>query len=194
MERRDLRQKMLEIRKSLPSNVVKKVSKEICDVVKNLDSFKNAKKIASYMAYNGEIDPSFLESSNSKTFAFPVVQENGLLKFMQPIGTLRKGSFGISEPEIGIEEEISELDLVLVPLVAADYTGNRLGHGVGYYDRTFATDRISKRPLLVGLAYDFQIVEKLVTNSWDIPLDVLVTESRLFFSEMSRSRVSMGEY
>ena len=194
MERRDLRQKMLEIRKSLPSNVVKKVSKEICDVVKNLDSFKNAKKIASYMAYNGEIAPSFLESSNSKTFAFPVVQENGLLKFMQPIGTLRKGSFGIPEPEIGIEEEISELDLVLVPLVAADHTGNRLGHGVGYYDRTFATDRISKRPLLVGLAYDFQIVEKLLTNSWDIPLDVLVTESRLFFSEMSRSRVSMGEY
>ena len=47
MERRDLRQKMLEIRKSLPSNVVKKVSKEICDVVKNLDSFKNAKKISS---------------------------------------------------------------------------------------------------------------------------------------------------
>ena len=194
MERRDLRQKILEIRKSLPSVVVKKVSKEICDAVKNLDSFKNAKKIASYMPCNGEIDPSFLESSDTKTFAFPVVQENELLKFIQPVGALRKGSFGILEPETGIEEEISELDLVLVPLVAADRACNRLGHGAGYYDRTFATDRISKRPLLVGLAYDFQIVEELVTNSWDIPLDVLVTESRLFFSEMSRSRVSMGEY
>lgn len=194
MERRDLRQKMLEIRKSLPSTVVKKVSKEICDVVKNLDSFKNANKIASYMSYNGEIDPSFLDSSDSKIYAFPVPQENGLLKFIQPVGALRKGSFGILEPETGIEVEISELDLVLVPLVVADHACNRLGHGAGYYDRTFATDRISKRPLLVGLAYDFQIVEELVTNSWDIPLDVLVTESQLFFSEMSRSRVSMGEY
>ena len=194
MERRDLRQKMLEIRKSLPSDTVSKVSREICDVVKNLDSFKSAKKIASYIAYNGEINPSFLESSDGKIFAFPVVQENGLLKFIQPSGALKKGSFGILEPETGIEEEISELDLVLVPLVAADHTGNRLGHGAGYYDKTFATDRNSKRPLLVGLAYDFQIVEDLASNSWDIPLDVLVTESQLFFSEMSRSRVFMGEY
>ena len=194
MERRDLRQKMLEIRKSLPSTVVNKVSKEICDAVKNLDLFKNAKKIASYVAYNGEIDPSFLESSDSKIFAFPVVQENGLLKFMQPIGALREGSFGIPEPETGIEEEISELDLVLVPLVVADHTGNRLGHGAGYYDKTFATDQISKRPLLVGLAHDFQIVKELTPNSWDIPLDVLVSESQLFFNEMSHSRVAMGEY
>ena len=132
MERRDLRQKILEIRKSLPSVVVEKVSKEICDAVKNLDSFKNAKKIASYMPCNGEIDPSFLESSDTKTFAFPVVQENELLKFIQPVGALRKGSFGILEPETGIEEEISELDLVLVPLVAADRACNRLGHGAGY--------------------------------------------------------------
>ena len=122
------------------------------------------------------------------------MQENGLLEFMEPHGDLRKGRFGILEPVTGVVEKISEIDLVFVPLVAADPAGNRLGHGAGYYDKTFASDRISIRPPLVGLAYDFQIVKKLEINSWDVPLDILVTDSQVFFSEMSHSRVSLGEY
>ena len=194
MERRDLRQKMLEIRKSVPSSKINETSEEICEVFRELDLFKNAKKIATYAACNGEIDPSFLQPSDGKVFLFPVSQKNGLLKFMQPFGDLIKGSFGIPEPETGIEGKVSEIDLVIVPLVAADPCCNRLGHGAGYYDKTFASDQISKCPPLVGLAYDFQIVNKLEVNSWDIPLDVLITESRVFFSEMSHPRVPMGEY
>ena len=69
-----------------------------------------------------------------------------------------------------------------------------MGHGGGYYDKTFAIERNSKRPLLVGLAHDFQIVEKLEVNSWDVPMDLLITQSRVFLSENSYLRVSMGEY
>ena len=194
MERRDLRQKMLDIRKSLPSAEVNEASVEICEAVRQLDIFKSAKKIATYAACNGEINPSFLEPCADKKFLLPVVQENGLFEFMEPHGDLRKGRFGILEPVTGTVEKISEIDLVFVPLVAADPAGNRLGHGAGYYDKTFASDRISIRPPLVGLAYDFQIVKKLEINSWDVPLDILVTDSQVFFSEMSHSRVSLGEY
>ena len=194
MERRDLRQKMLETRKSLPSQIINKTSKEICELIRNLDLFKNAKIIASYVACNGEIDPSFLESSHNKIFSFPVVQKNRLLKFVTPNGIFAEGSFGIPEPQSGIEEEISDLDLVLVPLLAADIEGNRLGHGGGYYDKTFALERKDRRPMLIGLAHSFQIVERLEVNPWDVPLDVLVTENEVFFCEISHSRVSMGEY
>ena len=194
MERRDLRQKMLEIRKSLTSTMVNKASKQICEVVKDLDSFKSAERVASYVGCNGEVKPSFLESNDSKIFSLPVAQEDGLLKFVKPDGELKKGKFGIPEPKTGVEIDISELDLVLVPLVAADSSGNRLGHGAGYYDKTFAEDRIFKRPVLVGLAYDFQIVEELESNCLDVPLDILITESQLFFCKMSHFRVPMGEY
>ena len=194
MKRRDLRQKILGIRRAMPPSTVKDVSKEVCDAVKNLDSFKNARTVASYMSCNGEVDPIFLESDKSKIFTFPVVQEDGTLIFVKPNGDFRRGSFGIPEPENGIEIEISQIDIVLVPLVAADSEGNRLGHGGGYYDKTFAIERNSKRPLLVGLAHDFQIVEKLEVNSWDVPMDLLITQSRVFLSENSYLRVSMGEY
>ena len=194
MERRDLRQKMLETRKSLPPKVINKTSKEICDLVRNLDVFKTARRIASYVACNGEVDPSPLELSDNKLFSLPIVQKNGLLKFVRPNGIFTEGSFGIPEPASGIEEEISELDLVLVPLLAADSKGNRLGYGGGYYDRTFALERIDKRPMLIGLAHSFQVVERLEVNSWDVPLDILVTKSEVFFCEISHSPVSMGEY
>ena len=77
---------------------------------------------------------------------------------------------------------------------AADIEGNRLGHGGGYYDKTFALERMDRRPMLIGLAHSFQIVERLEVNPWDVPLDVLVTENEVFFCEISHSRVSMGEY
>ena len=105
MERRDLRQKMLEIRKSLTSTMVNKASKQICEVVKDLDSFKSAERVASYVGCNGEVKPSFLESNDSKIFSLPVAQEDGLLKFVKPDGELKKGRFGIPEPKTGVEIE-----------------------------------------------------------------------------------------
>ena len=84
--------------------------------------------------------------------------------------------------------------MVIVPLVAADTAGNRLGHGAGYYDKTFNLEKVSKRPKLVGLAHSFQIIERIEPQSWDIPLDVLVTENEVFFCEIAHLRVSMGEY
>jgi len=193
MERRDLRHKMLEKRKILNPETVSTVSTKVCERVKGLDCFKESKKIASYVAYNGEIDPFSLESSE-KVFSFPVVQKAGNLKFFRSDGNFTKGVLNILEPISEIEEEIQSLDVVIMPLVAADTAGNRLGHGAGYYDKTFNLEKVSKRPKLVGLAHSFQIIERIEPQSWDIPLDVLVTENEVFFCEIAHLRVSMGEY
>ena len=72
---------------------------------------------------------------------------------------------------------------MLVPLVAFDGAGNRLGMGGGFYDRTFAylrTRAVWKRPQLIGVAYEFQRLEALPVQTWDIPLQGIATEKRLY--------------
>ena len=74
---------------------------------------------------------------------------------------------------------LSQLDIVLLPLLAFDDRGNRLGMGGGYYDRLFASrlHRKTKQPLRVGLAFDCQQAERLPMQAWDVPLHAVVTES-----------------
>ena len=89
-----------------------------------------------------------------------------------------RDSFGIRQPGDGREVTPHDLDLVLIPVVVADELGNRVGHGAGFYDRTFAHDRGAgrARPLLIGLCHAFQVVPRLEARSWDVPLDLVVTE------------------
>ena len=91
--------------------------------------------------------------------------------------------FGIEEvdalPNHAIK--VSEIDLVLLPLVAFDKTGNRLGMGGGFYDATFAHLKSKKtKPLFIGLAYQSQLVEDLPSDPWDLPLDGVCTEESFY--------------
>ncbi len=92
-----------------------------------------------------------------------------------PRPRLKKNRFGIPEPPSFRRERRQgrRLDFVVVPLVAFDRAGRRLGMGGGYYDRAFAGAR---RPVLAGLAYAFQQVPRLPERSWDVPMDLIVTE------------------
>jgi 5-formyltetrahydrofolate cyclo-ligase len=92
--------------------------------------------------------------------------------------------FGIPEPDIALEHCLAPaaVELVLVPLVAFDRRGNRLGAGAGYYDRAFAFLREGERPrepLLVGVGFAFQEVEALEPAPWDVRLDFVCTEREL---------------
>ncbi len=193
MDRRDLRHSMNNKRKNLTTEYVESISVKVCENVKELDCFKQARKIASYIAVNGEINPATLENPQIE-FSYPVIQKSGNLKFFHSNESLVTGKYGIPEPADGIEEEVETLDLVIVPLVAADIAGNRVGHGAGYYDKTFDPEKLSKRPKLVGLGHEFQVFQSIQPEVWDVPLDVVVTENNVFFGEIAHPRVSMGEY
>ena len=98
-----------------------------------------------------------------------------------PDDTLTPNRFGILEPTLEGNRLIParNLDLVLVPLVAFDRTGKRLGMGKGYYDQTFAflkQENTRKMPHLIGLAYGFQEIADLPMDDWDIPLYGIATE------------------
>ena len=75
----------------------------------------------------------------------------------------------------------SELDVIICPLVAVDLNGNRMGMGGGFYDTTLGNSYRSgvKKPLKVGWCYDFQMVEQLARQPWDVPLDGLITPNSI---------------
>ncbi|MDH5514996.1 MAG: 5-formyltetrahydrofolate cyclo-ligase, partial [Gammaproteobacteria bacterium] len=91
--------------------------------------------------------------------------------------------YGIPEPASRNLIKPTALDLVLTPLVAFDVHGHRIGMGGGYYDRRFAFLRQRTRwrkPRMLGIAYDMQKQERILSNAWDIPMDAIVTEQALY--------------
>ena len=98
-----------------------------------------------------------------------------------------KNKFNISEPLIKNQKPVrpENLNLILAPLVAFDENCNRLGRGLGCYDLYLQFTKNTpqnKRPTLIGLAYEFQKVEKLIPKSWDVQMDFIVTEKNIYLS------------
>ncbi|MDE5811432.1 MAG: 5-formyltetrahydrofolate cyclo-ligase, partial [Muribaculaceae bacterium] len=85
---------------------------------------------------------------------------------------LHLGAFHIEEPTGSDTVDISGIELIIVPSVAFDRNGNRLGRGKGFYDRLLATTSATK----IGVGYDFQLVDEIETEPHDIPLDIIITD------------------
>jgi len=154
------------------------------------DTFLSSQRIGLYHAVNGEADATSLTTlDKSKDYYLPVVSKipDQALSFapINHTSQYKANKYSIPEPIYKEEDLISgdKLDLVIMPLVAFDQHGNRLGMGGGYYDRTFSFKQGSKtkKPTLLGIAYDFQEIESLAPEPWDIPLDMLATESGLIY-------------
>lgn len=91
---------------------------------------------------------------------------------------LIRHSLGMQQPASGQRLHVNQLNILFMPLVAFDKDGYRMGMGGGFYDRTLA--KTKTKPLKIGYAYDFQQVEKLTVNAWDVRLDMAVTPSKLY--------------
>ena len=88
----------------------------------------------------------------------------------------KKNKFGIEEPVYTLSELLApwDLDIALVPLIAADLEGHRIGMGKGYYDRSFAFKKFTDAPQLIGCGYDFQIQKELPHEDCDILMDEVI--------------------
>lgn len=155
--------------------------------------FAAANRIAGYWACDGELDPMLLLErawAAGQQVYLPVLAGASpqSLQFAayRADTPLRRNRFNIPEPDTSPTEwlEPAALDLVLTPLVAFDSSGNRLGMGGGFYDRSFAFLRDSsdhgRRPYLLGLGYELQRIAALPRQPWDVPLDAAVTEAALY--------------
>jgi len=144
-------------------------------------------RIAAYCAADGEADPGPAMAAARalrRTLYLPVLdplRAGGMAFVRTEAGDpLHPNRFGIPEPQGGEAVRAAFLDLVLVPLVAYDGTGHRLGMGAGYYDRCFAFRHARGawcKPRLIGVAFDFQEVDHIEARAWDVALDGIVTES-----------------
>ena len=137
-------------------------------------------RVSAFHPYRSEIDTRPLLgrlAGEGWTTALPVVIAQGWpLKFRRwlPGEPLVKDNMGIEIPRLG-EPEV-EPDVLIVPLLAFDRNGYRLGYGGGYYDRTLATLRTKKRIIAIGAAYSTQEVETVPHESYDEKLDFVMTE------------------
>jgi len=150
--------------------------------------FYTSQHIACYLGQKDEFDctPIIQEMWRlGKKCYLPVLslQKTNSLEFViyHPDDRLRLNRYQIFEPESGDTLAAEKLDLVIVPLVAFDAQGRRVGMGGGYYDRTFAFKREGtwSKPYLLGLGYELQRIAEVPGESWDVLLDGVLTEKKL---------------
>lgn len=177
---------MRQRRRSLSAYQQRQAAKALYNNVVTSRAFRFGKLVAFSLARDGEISPHLLlqeAQRRGKLCYLPVMSKFGHDKLAFRL--IEKGkalhsnnSYGIPEPVYGKACPPRALSLVLLPLVAFDARGNRLGMGKGYYDRTFSFLRFSGRhhPLLIGLAHECQRADSLDVASWDVPLHAIVTD------------------
>lgn len=177
----ELRRNLLFARK----RVVKRNEKDdsIISRLIEMDEFKSANLIMLYMALDGEINVDSLVDYahlKGKDVAVPYcVDNNGNMEFyyINNLDELKIGSFGVREPNIDLAKKVTCYDnsVIIVPAIAFDELGYRLGYGKGYYDRF-----LQNYPFIsIGLCYNSFVQKQLPINEYDMRVDYIITDTRL---------------
>lgn len=183
--KKQLRSHILERRKSMSAKEREQLSREVCEHLLSHERLADAKAIMAFHPFGDELDilPFLLEAKKrGQDIWLPLtnVAERRLIpyRYTGP-HMLKQGVYGIWEPDPALAEEadVSHLDAIIVPGVAFDSKGGRMGYGGGYYDRFLAT--LKKLPFLVGVGFSIQVVEHVPLESHDVLLDAVVTEKGL---------------
>jgi len=137
--------------------------------------------LSGYLPIRTEIDPvpAMAEAAAHGPVGVPVIIGKGqALRFSrwEPEALLKEGAFGAMVP---VSDDFFEPEILIVPLVAFDAKGGRLGYGGGFYDRTLEALRARRATLAIGFAFDAQEAEALPLEPTDQPLNMVVTESRV---------------
>ncbi|ACJ21111.1 5-formyltetrahydrofolate cyclo-ligase [Coxiella burnetii] len=191
LSKKQLRDQLRQRRNELSFQEKNKASEIICKKIMGLSIFKSSERLAFYLSHDGEVDIRIALSKAlevKKACFLPLLHctlDHHLDFYSYHLKSeLTKNRFGIGEPDPTRETPIAtkELDLIFLPLVAFDKDGNRLGRGAGYYDRAlaFLKDSNAQKPKLIGVAYEFQKINSITAEKWDIPLNSVVTEKNIY--------------
>lgn len=179
MDKRALRKEFLSARKKLTYKDALKKSAQICRKVLKLDELQGGKTMAAYLSFNNEVDTKEIIDSltcEGKRVVVPQFRQGDWrFALFSSWDNLEEGTFGILQPKSASVVDSSAVDVVLIPGIAFDEMGIRLGYGKGVFDKLLANSRAYK----IGLAYDFQIVDKLPREKHDLIMDLVVTEKRV---------------
>ena len=184
-----LRQQKREQRRQLSASQQAKHAEQLAEQLLGHSAFIDSQCIAAYLSNDGEIDPVHIVEQAwklGKEIYLPVLSahENSLLFApFEKDNPMCRNQFGIDEPDCLPEHWLTaqHMDLILLPLVAFDEQGNRMGMGGGFYDRSLANIRQQEKPTqLIGLAHEIQKTDQLDVQSWDIPLHAIATENDFY--------------
>jgi 5-formyltetrahydrofolate cyclo-ligase len=188
-EVRDARRRLRRLRASLGRAERIAAERAIIGSLERLNLFRRGARVALYLPIPGEVDlrPA-IESAwrrGSEVYMPKIVnRRRGRMAFLPwtPDQPRRRNVYGIEEPTLDSGRlEARQLDTVVLPVVGFDRDGRRLGMGAGFYDRAMRRrldqSRVWRRPRLVGVAFSCQELPSIPDSPWDVPLDLIVTES-----------------
>lgn len=179
-----LRQAILKIRNSLPQEILDKLSEDIQTRVIDMDKFTNATIVGAYHSIGSEVRTSKILCEvlqRGKRLTLPRVIDENTIVFAEVKDLkddLEVGRYNIMTPKDHCKR-LEKIDLVLVPGIAWDGQGYRIGYGQGYYDRSLAKLQTTS----IGLAYDFQVFEEIQHGKNDFCVDFIVTDKRIIHAK-----------
>lgn len=176
-----LRNRMRMVREAIPSSACEARSAEIAKRLLLLEEFDRASTVLAFAPIRNEVRTrSSMQAAwaAGKHVALPRVVEDELtLRRVDGHTVLIEGAFGVSEPpEDTPSVEASEVDFALVPALAVDPRGYRIGYGGGYYDRLIPQLRNARTCVV---AYDFQLISEVPELPFDVAVDLVVTDERV---------------
>lgn len=177
-----LRKKYLALRKSKSSEELLKSSEKIIDNLCSVSEFQRAQTIMVYVSFRGEVDTHALIKKllkQKKRVCVPLCDESDLSMTAREItefSDLHSGCYGILEPkDCSSVVEKDDIDFIIVPGCAFSEDGHRIGYGKGYYDKFLS----GARGISCGLSYDFSIADDIGAEKTDVPLNMIITQSRI---------------
>ena len=171
-----LKESIIKKRKSLSKEEILQGSKKIQNNLFTLEQYKKSKTVMFFVSFNSEVHTHEMikEALKSKTIIVPKVVNHEIEpSLIIDFDNLIAGKFGILEPIEATKIAYKNIDLVLVPGIAFDKDGHRIGYGFGYYDKFL---KKVPKAIKIGLAFDFQVVDKIPRETHDFPVDMIVTE------------------
>lgn len=174
MNKDDIRRYVRARKTMLDEEERHKAASRVFERLRRMAAFTMAEKILLYHSLPDELSTrEFIDSwSGHKQFFLPRVNGVNLEILPYDRSRMHLGAFRIEEPDGDDTVDISQIDLIVVPAVAYDRSGNRVGRGKGYYDRLLRRSRATT----IGVCYDFQLVDEIEIDSHDIPVDIVIAD------------------
>lgn len=175
MDKKDIRRRVKAQKSMLSDDERAVAAAKVFEMLEKSAAFMLADRILMYHSLPDELSTeAFIAKWHMhKHFFLPRVNGVELEVLPYDRSRLRLGAFHIEEPQGDDVVPVDQMELIVVPAVAYDRSGNRVGRGKGYYDRMLS----SAKAMTVGVGYDFQLVDEIDTEDHDVPVDMVITES-----------------